>query len=102
MIEKALILSCQGVYKLSQPTGHSRGVSINKNMDDNSDNELIPIPFALQKVSKWALLMFGTSGNIHRFNLDNIASHINKDRLSIVCSCPTTAVTLLVMETNEK
>lgn len=63
-------------------------------MDDNSDDELIPIPLELQKVSKLGLLMFGTSSNIHQFNLVNIASHINKDRLQIVFPCPTTALLL--------
>jgi hypothetical protein len=100
MIEKTPILSCQGVYKLSQLADHSHGGVHNKNMDDNSDDELIPIPLELQKISKWGLLMVGTNSNIHRFNLDNNASHINKDRLHVVFSCPTTAVTFLVDEAN--
>jgi hypothetical protein len=71
--------------KARSSNGQLNGVSMTTTLDDGSDNEFIPIPFASQGVSKWVQPTGGTQSNNHQFNGDmtnkrqNVAPHINRD-----------------------
>jgi hypothetical protein len=57
-------------YKQDQGMGHLNGVSMTTTLDDDSDNEFIPIPLPPQGVSKWEQPTGGTKSNNHQFTGD--------------------------------